>query len=164
MISIRNRIILCVLVTIIIVVLTSGCLGTKTPVEVTTPPPTLVLDYQRTGGIAGVDDRLVIFDNGAALISTKSVNREFQINQSEIERIHRIFSQAEFASLEENYTSPYNGADFLQYSISYQNKTVMTEDTVIPYSLQPVVRELNAIVTQGLSQDPVSGVLPVIKS
>jgi hypothetical protein len=123
-----------------------------------------LLDYHRTGGIAGVDDRLIIFDNGMALISTKTVNREFQINQVEIERIQRIFSQAEFTSLQGNYTSPYSGADFLHYSITYQNKTIMTEDTVIPYSLQPVIRELNALLTRGHSQDQVSGLLAGIKT
>jgi hypothetical protein len=50
-------------------VITGGCLGSKTvPVTPATPPAVLV-DYQRTGGIAGINDRLVIFDNGAAVIS-----------------------------------------------------------------------------------------------
>ncbi|MDD1695012.1 MAG: hypothetical protein LUQ71_09845 [Methanoregula sp.] len=117
-----------------------------------------MLDYHRTGGFAGVDDRLVIFDNGAAVIATRSANREFLVNQSEIERMNRFFEQAGFDSLQENYTSPYSGADFMQYSITYQNKTVITEDTVIPYTLQPVIRELNAFIGTS-SQNPMSGSL-----
>jgi hypothetical protein len=119
----------------------------------------VLLDYHRTGGIAGVDDRLVIFNNGAALIATRSFNHAFQVNQSEIDRINHIFEQAGFDTLEENYTTPFGGADFMRYSITYQNKTVITEDTTVPYTLQSVIRELNALMGTVSNQNPMSGSL-----
>lgn len=152
------------LVILFMAVMTSGCLGARTPTAVSPTLPVVLLDYHRTGGVAGVDDRLVIFDNGAALISTRSVNREFQVNSSELERLKRIFEQAGYVTLQENYTSPYNGADFMRYSITYQGKTLTTEDTVIPYPLQPIIRELNAVISAAHTIDPAAGYLPSIRT
>lgn len=149
---------------VVVAIIAAGCLGMKTPVAASAPLPALVLDYHRTGGIAGIDDRLIIFDNGAAVISTRSVSREFEVNRSELERLDRIFTQAGYNSLQEKYTSPSGGADFIRYSITYQNKTVLTEDTVTPYPLQPVIRELNGIISSVRTADTSSGHLPVIRT
>jgi hypothetical protein len=120
-------------------------------------PPALLVDYQRTGGFAGVDDHLLLFDNGAGLISTRLVTREFQLNGTEIHRLDQILQTAGFDSLQDSYTSATSGADFMTYRITYGNRTVVTEDTVIPFTLQPVIRELNAIITAASKQDLVSG-------
>jgi len=152
---------------IIIIVVTlsvSGCLGTKTAVTPAPVPPALLLDYHRTGGIAGVDDHLILFNNGAGLISTRVITREFQMNSSEIDRLDRIFRQAEFDTLQGNYTSASGGADFMTYSIEYGNKSVIAEDTVIPFTLQPVIRELNSIISSRSYQDPVMGSLANIRT
>jgi hypothetical protein len=135
----------------------SGCLGTRTHETASPTPPAVMLDYHRIGGIAGVDDRLVIFDNGQAVISTRAVNREFQVNQSELSRLDRLFMQAEFDTLQGNYTARYGGADLMRYSITHYNKTVLTEDTAIPGTLQPVINELNMVIGTGRSQELVSG-------
>jgi hypothetical protein len=142
---------------ILVMVMASGCLGTRTPATVSPVPPALMLDYHRIGGIAGVDDRLVIFDNGLAVISTQAVNREFQVNQSELSRMSQLFGQAEFDTLQGNYTARYGGADLMRYSITYRNKTVITEDTAVPGTLHPVINELNTVIGTGRSQELVSG-------
>jgi hypothetical protein len=142
---------------ILVMVMASGCLGTRTPATVSPVPPALMLDYHRIGGIAGVDDRLVIFDNGLAVISTRAINREFQVNQSELSRVNQLFEEAEFDSLQGNYTSRHGGADLMRYSITYDNKTVITEDTAVPDALQPVILEMNRLIGTGRSQDLVSG-------
>ena len=59
---------ICAVLVVTAVVLT-GCLGTKTLPVPDPAEPTLFVDYQRSGGIAGMNDRLVIFDNGVALVS-----------------------------------------------------------------------------------------------
>lgn len=140
---------------LLVMVMASGCLGTRTAQTVSPTPPAVIVDYHRIGGIAGFDDRLVIFDNGAAVISTRAVNREFQVNDSELARMNQMFTQAEFDTLQGNYTSRHSGADFLRYSITYRNKTVITEDTVIPDPLQPVILELNTIISTAHSQNMV---------
>lgn len=120
--TIRNGIVP-LLIVVVVVLAICGCLGTKTPVSSGQAPPALLVDYHRTGGFAGVDDHLLLFDNGAGLISTRSVSREFQLN-----------------------------------------RTVVTEDTVIPFTLQPVIRELNAIISSRSTQDIVSGSLANIRA
>jgi hypothetical protein len=153
---IRNVITAC-MVLLLVTVMASGCLGTKTPPAVSPAPPAIFLDYHRIGGIAGFDDRLVIFDNGAAVISTRAVSREFQVNQSERSTLDRLFREAGFETLQGNYTSRHGGADLMRYSISWQNRTVIAEDTAVPGELQPAIRELNAIIGAARSQDLSSG-------
>ncbi len=154
-----------VLLVIIVAALSvSGCLGTKLPPSSAQSPPALLLDYHRTGGFAGVDDHLIIFNNGAGVISTRSATREFQLNDSETEQLQRIFQDAGFDTLEAQYLPGPGSADLMTYRIVFQNKTVVTEDTAIPFPLQSVIRELNAIVATRVHQDPGSGSLPRIRT
>ena len=125
----------------------------KTPPVSRTTPPAILVDYHRTGGVAGLDERLVIFDNGVAVFSGKDVNKEIPVNQTELEIIGRLFDKAQFSMLESNYTSRRSRADFMQYTISYHGKTVNTEDSAVPPALQPVIDELNRIVSTGQVQE-----------
>ena len=142
----------------------TGCLGLKTPPVSRPAAPTLFVDYQRTGGIAGVNDRVVIFDNGVTLVSSRTSSREILLNQSELEQISAVFDVGQFSMLEGNYTTSRGGADFLQYSISYRGKTVNTEDTAIPPSLEPVIKELNRILSTGLGSGQADFPFPRIAS
>lgn len=157
--SIKNRIaatILCLLV----ISLTAGCLGERSTSPISATPPGVVLNFHRTGGIAGVDDRLVVFNNGMAVLSTKPTGRNFQLSDQELSRIVRLFESAEFYSLEGNYTTRHSGADLMRYRITYYNKTVIADDSTAPASLHPVIDELNTIINTGRSPDSLSG-LPV---
>jgi hypothetical protein len=154
---------ICVVLVVTALVLT-GCLGVKTPAAPGPANPALFVDYQRTGGIAGVNDRLVIFDNGVALVSSRTTSREIVLNQSDLEHISGIFDAGQFAMLEGNYTSRRGGADLMQYSITYQGKTVITEDTAIPPSLEPVITDMNRIMGTGLGSGQTDLLLPRIGS
>lgn len=138
----------------IILVLTAavltGCLGTKTVPEPSPTNPSLLLDYQRTGGIAGVDDRIVVFDNGAGVIRSRTISREIMLNQSDLRQIAAVFDKGGFEKLDGNYTSARGGMDLMHYSISFRGKTVITEDTAVPVSLEPVIAEMNRILDAGL--------------
>jgi len=151
-------------VLVIIAVAFTGCIGVKTQPVPRPETPSLFVDYQRTGGIAGVNDRLVIFDNGVALVSSRTTSREILLNQSDLEQISAAFDAAQFTVLEGNYTSRRGGADFMQYSINYQGRTVNTEDTAIPPSLEPVIREMDRILSTGLSSGQTDLQLPALAS
>lgn len=116
-------------------------------------PPAVFVDYQRTGGIAGLDDRLVIFDNGVAVLSRKTVSTEIALNKSELERITGIFNKAQFLMLQGNYTARPGTADYFRYTISYDGKTLIAEDSAIPPSLQDVIGEMNRIINQADSRE-----------
>jgi hypothetical protein len=104
------------------------------------------VDYHRTGGIAGLDDRIVIFDNGVAVISQKTASKEITLNQSDLEMITGIFNEAQFSMLQGNYTARRGAADYFRYTISYHGKTVIAEDSAVPPSLQTVITEMNRII------------------
>jgi len=126
----------------------SGCLGDRMPSISTPTPPAVFVDYQRTGGIAGVDDRLVIFDNGLAVLSRKTVSTEIALNKSELERVAGIFNEAQFSMLQGNYSARRGTADYFRYMISYHGKTVIAEDSAIPPPLQTVIDEMNRIINK----------------
>jgi hypothetical protein len=151
-------------VLIVAAIVLTGCLGVKTPPVSRPAAPTLFVDYQRSGGIAGFNDRLVIFDNGVTLVSSRSTSREIRLNRSDLEQISALFETAQFPSLEGNYTSRRGGADFMQYSISYKGKTVNTEDTAIPPSLEPIIKEMDLILSTGLNSGQTGFQLPSIPS
>jgi hypothetical protein len=110
-------------------------------------PPAVLVDYQRMGGTAGLDAHLVIFDNGAAVISTRSASTEISLNKTDLEHITGLFTNAQFSMLQTNYPAPHAWVDLTNYSISYHSKTVTVQDTAIPPAIQPVLDELNRIVS-----------------
>jgi hypothetical protein len=149
-------------VLVVMAIVLSGCLGAK-PMPVPKPTnPTLFVDFHRTGGIAGVNDRLVIFDNGVGLVSSRTTSREILLNQSDLQQISAIFEKGQFKTLEGNFTSRRGGADLMQYSINYQGKTVITEDTAIPPPLEPVIKEMDRILSTGLNRGQSDFLLPTI--
>lgn len=128
-------------------IMVSGCLGSKTPPVSRPTAPAVLVDYYRTGGVAGFNDRLVIFDNGVAVVSGKNVNYEIELNQTEIERINLIFTTSQFSMLAANYSARPGSADLISYSISYHGKTVNAQDSAFPSSLQQILDELNRIMS-----------------
>ena len=140
------------------VLLSSGCLWEKTPSDTQSPPPAVFVDYHRTGGVVGFDDRLVVFDNGAGIVASRTKNIEITLNQTEMDQIAALIDASRFSQLQGNYTSRRGGADLIQYSISYRGKTVKTEDSAIPPALQPVIDELDRIVSQSGKSDHIFGI------
>jgi len=134
------------IIVILAVVAISGCLGVKTPPVSRPATPAIFVDYHRTGGIAGVDDRLVIFDNGVAVISRKTASMEITLNQTDLDRITGIFNEAQFFQFAGNYTARHGSADYFRYIISYHSKTVNADESAVPPSLQPVIDEMNRIL------------------
>jgi hypothetical protein len=139
---------------IVAMIMVSGCLGSKTPTVSRPLAPAVLVDYYRTGGFAGFNDRLVVFDNGVAVISGKNVNYEIDLNRSDIDRISQVFNTSQFSMLEGNYSARHVGADLIKYTISYHGKTVIAEDTAIPPSLQSVIDELNRVLTMSAVVEP----------
>jgi uncharacterized protein CbrC (UPF0167 family) len=129
---------------------TSGCLGEKTTPVTRQNPPVILVEYERTGGIAGLNDRLVIFNNGAAIISGKAGSHEIALNETELANISELFADAKFPALDSSYTARHGAADVIRYTITYNGKIVVAEDTAIPSALQPVIDEFNRIIITGL--------------
>jgi hypothetical protein len=132
----------------------TGCIQDSEKPVTPAPGPAVLLDYHRTGGIGGFDDHLVIFENGATVISTRSGNGYAVLKKSELEEIRALFARAGFSSLNESFPAPSPGADYFSYQITYQGRTVTTEDTGIPAALDPVITALNDIVATKRNMNP----------
>jgi hypothetical protein len=136
-------ILLCILV---LVLMGAGCLGTKAiPVNKTTPPSILV-DYHRTGGTAGANDRLVIFNNGVAVISGGSANTEISLNDTDLTFISTLFNESDFSQLQANYPAPQQSPELMTYTVTYLGKTVTAQETDIPPSLETIIGALDSIL------------------
>ena len=101
----------------------TGCLGIKTLPVSHPAAPTLFVDYQRTGGIAGVNDRLVIFDNGVTLVSSRTTSREILLNQSDLEQISTVFDSSTVPDARRELHLPPRGSGLhaVQYQLSGQD-------------------------------------------
>jgi hypothetical protein len=86
------------------------------------------------------------------VLSTKTVSHEFVLNQSDLDQLNDLFDNGPFWVLGSNYTARRGSADYIKYTIRYRGKTVYTEDSAIPSSLQPVIDDLDRIIRLGISQ------------
>jgi hypothetical protein len=145
---------------LILILAGAGCLGTKNP-EPAQIPPAILVDYHRTGSIAGIDDRLVVFDNGVAVVSGRSGKTEILLNQTDLALISVLFNQSQFSQLQGQYSAPGGRADLMTYTISYHGKTVTAEESAVPPSLLPVIADLNHIVSAAGVQRTSYPTLPV---
>lgn len=147
---IGRRAIFFLAVLILVSLVAAGCLGAKTPAGSQAPAPEVLVDYHRSGGIAGTDDHLVIFNNGAAVVVTKDQSGEITLNSTDLGRIMSLLDQSQFSQLQENYPSHHGSADLFRYSISYQGKTVTLEETAYPDAVGPVINALDQIVSMSI--------------
>lgn len=119
-----------------------GCTGTDVSA--------VLVEYHRSGGIAGFDDHLVIHENGSASLTTRRGSEEFMVNRSTRDQIHHLFDQAQFSRLHDEYPAPQPGADYFTYVITYRGHTVTTEDTGVPEELEPIIRLLNDLAGEAM--------------
>ena len=134
-------------VLILIAASISGCLSEQETNGYSSSPPGILLDYHRTGGIAGFDDYLIVFENGESVISTRQGSGTVVLNPDSLKNIKDLLDQAHFTALNASYPASSTGADYFNYTITYKGHTVTTEDTGVPESLVPVIRELNDVIS-----------------
>jgi hypothetical protein len=122
------------------------------PIPTPTPSPGSVLvTYQRSGGIFGFDDRLTIYDGGRCELQRRLVKQEFTLQPNQLARLKDLFERANFFSLQDEYLEPLVVSDSIQLTITYQSMgekhTVRTESFTIPDALaieQYLVGQLSA--------------------
>lgn len=139
---------------ILILLLGSGCTSPP-PADGDNPPaPDILVEYQRTGGIAGFEDHLVVFENGQAIYTRREIPGStpagiFYLSEKEMAELQRLLEEADFPNLASRYPAPVPGADYFTYSITYKGKTVTTETTGVPPALAPVIGQLDYLLAEG---------------
>jgi hypothetical protein len=129
---------LLMLMALLLAVMASGCNGTK--------ESEAWLEYQRSGGFAALEDRLTIYENGGAILVSHGQKVEFSLSLSSLDELRRLFEEADFAQLDQEYRPQDSGADLITHEISYQGHRVLAQDGAIPESLGPILEVLQRII------------------
>ena len=129
------------IVTIVLVGILASC--------VAMPSQGTLIEYRRTGGFVGFDDRLVVNANGRTILTRKSERYEFTISRDTMDRLMSALNSAEITKLRSEYLPSRKGSDLMEYLVTYRGHQVRTMDTAVPDSLWPVLELLNQIVESG---------------
>lgn len=109
--------------------------------------PTLV-EYQRSGGITGRDDRLVVYTDGTARLSQRGAVSDFTIGRDTLEQLRTLLQTTDFAALRAEYRPPRPGADLFEYIVVYENRQVRAVDTAVPPELLPLIQFFNGLLAK----------------
>jgi hypothetical protein len=112
------------------------------------PPPKLAapLTYERAGGLAPHQDKLVVQPDGSASLTVSGKTRALRLTGAQIATIAEDLERAKFAQVPAKSTSPQPVPDAFGHRITYQGHTVTTDDAAIPEALRPLVGELGGVV------------------
>ncbi|NYT05842.1 MAG: hypothetical protein GKC04_05660 [Methanomicrobiales archaeon] len=108
--------------------------------------PAVLVEYQRSGGIVGLDDRIILYDNGTTGITRHGSTSVVQTERETIETIRAIIASDAYTALSGDYLPPKPGADRISYVVTAGGKTIRTEDGAIPEGLEPLIREMNLLI------------------
>ena len=112
--------------------------------------PAFMLDYQRTGGFAGVQDHLTIFADGRAVLARRDVQGEFTVTADQMKQIQAALSTLTAARLEGDNVPQDTCCDRYLYVIEYtengQTHRIRTIDGNVPSRVQPLLLLLNALI------------------
>ena len=112
------------------------------------------LEYERTGGIAGFQDRLTVYEDGRATLSRKGAETQFQLTAEQMDDLTSRFAAAGFLSLSETYLPESTCCDRFSYTIHYRDlasgsvHSVLAMDGSVPAEMTPLLEALNGLVNQ----------------
>ncbi len=130
------------------IILNAGCISERVIDDKKPTAPDLLVEYRRTGGIAGFNDHLVIFSNGQSAYERRDRSGVFSLNGDDLAKLKSSLDAANFSALSPEYPAPSPGADYFSYTITYQGKTVKTETGGVPPPLSPVIGQLDYLLSQ----------------
>jgi len=104
------------------------------------------ITYERGGGIAGRQDRLVIQPDGKSSLTTRTGTHTITLSSAELKGLADELEQIDLKALPAKSTSPTPIADAFNYRVAYEGKTVDTDQEAMPEELSPLVSELAGLV------------------
>jgi hypothetical protein len=105
--------------------------------------PHTIIRYHRSGGFAGVDQRLVIRSDNVALAYGRGSSRPLpaQLGAQQVRRLRQALDAAHLDTLHRHYPAP-GAADTFQYSVTYKGHTVDADETKVPHRLSRALQLL----------------------
>lgn len=113
------------------------------------PGSDVLVAYRVSGGIAGVDERLVVSEDGRVVHTSRQAPAEHgRLSAEELAGLVAALEASDFATLPPDTVDP-NVADAFVYEVTYEGHRVRTSDGAVPALLAPVIERL-ATVLAGL--------------
>jgi hypothetical protein len=110
----------------------------------------LLVTFRRTGGIAGVDDTLVIDNQGNGTATRRpSKTATVSLSPAERDQLRTMLDEAHFERLRSTYAPAAPVPDGYIYDLRYQGHAVEVHDPAAPTELQPVIGLLSEMLTRG---------------
>lgn len=124
-----------------VLVLSAGCTAADTSSPV-------VVEYHRTGGFAGFNDTVVVYENGTAEVSRHGDLSTVTLDADDLTRIQAMTASDVFLSLQDEYVPQQQGYDLFSYEVTAGGKTVRAVDGAVPEVLAGIIAEMDGIITQ----------------
>lgn len=107
-------------------------------------PPRLkgTVTYERSGGIAGVNDDLTIKRTGKSRLN----GRAFTLRKVEREAIAELLAEVDLTSIKVNSKPPV--PDAFSHSLTYRGKTVSYDDPSTPKKLKKLTQLLGRLISK----------------
>ena len=110
-------------------------------------PSRQLVDYQRSGGIAGLEARLTVSRSGVGVRTSRGgARRVFRVSPAALAELERALEAADFPSLDPSYLPTTPIADGFSYTITHLGATVVTADGAVPEALAPVIAALDRLL------------------
>ncbi|OFV87614.1 MAG: hypothetical protein A3J75_07305 [Acidobacteria bacterium RBG_16_68_9] len=107
-----------------------------------------MIEYRRSGGIAGREDRLVVLSDGTVHLSRRGAVADYHIGADTLKQLRALLQRIDFRRMREEYLPPRRGADLIEYEVVYQDRRIRTMDTAVPPELQPLIQLLSGLANR----------------
>ncbi|MGH7614904.1 MAG: hypothetical protein ACREMW_12795, partial [Gemmatimonadales bacterium] len=110
---------------------------------------TTLIEYHRSGGITGREDRLVVLTDGTARLSRQgAVASDYQVGADALTELRALLQRIDFRGMRDEYLPPRRGADQYEYVVIYEDRRIRTMDTAVPPELQPLIQLLSGLANR----------------
>ncbi len=109
--------------------------------------PAVLVEYRRSGGILGLRDRLVVYEDGRVELERRGARYQFTLGSEELARLRGALERAGFGALRPEYFPSGRWADLVEFTLVYRGRTVRgVLSPEVPEGLRQVLAELDGLV------------------
>jgi hypothetical protein len=109
---------------------------------------TALIEYRRSGGITGREDRLVVLTDGTVRLSRRGAVADYQVGADTLTELRALLERIDFRRMRDEYLPSRRGADLFEYVVIYQDRRIRTMDTAVPPELQPLIQLLSGLANR----------------
>ena len=114
-----------------------------------TSQATTLIEYHRSGGIAGREEQLVVLSDGTARLSRRgAMAADYQVGADTLTELRALLDRIDFRGMRDEYLPTRRGADLFEYVLIYQDRRIRTMDTAVPPELQPLIQLLSGLANR----------------